>query len=300
MVKKKFSAFQLTAHVVMMLVTLLVVLPFLLLFMSSITEESTLMQNGYSFLPASFSLEAYGYIFRSGGKILRAYGMTVFVTFIGTLVHVALTSLFAYPLALKNLPGRRVITFFVFFTMLFSGGLVPSYIMWTNYIGVKDTVWGLLLPGLLMSAMNVLLIRTYFQTSIPDTLFEAAQIDGATQVKVFTSIVLPLGKPILITIGTFAGLGYWNDWTNGLYYISKHKELYTIQNLLNAMVSDVQYLASNAGNPGGANLSSELLRIPSTGIQMAIAFVAILPIIIAFPFLQKFYSKGIALGAVKG
>lgn len=299
MAKKKISAYQITAHVTMMAVTLLVILPFLLLLMSSLTDESVLMQNGYSFLPAKFSLEAYTYIFRSGEKILRAYGMTVGITVIGTLTHVALAALFAYPLALKNLPGRRVITFFVFFTMLFSGGLVPSYIMWTNYLGVKDTVWGLLLPGLLMNSMNILLIRTYFQTSIPDTLFEAAQIDGATQTRVFTSIVLPLGKPILITIGTFAGLGYWNDWTNGLYYISRHKELYTIQNLLNEMVSDVQYLASNSQG-AGSNLSAELLRIPSTSIQMAIAFVAILPIIIAFPFLQKFYSKGIALGAVKG
>ena len=174
--------------------------------------------------------------------------MTVLVTLLGTLVNVTLSALFAYPLSLKNLPGKRGITFFVFFTMLFNGGLVPSYILWSNYIGVKDSIWGLLLPGLLMSAMNVLLIRTYFSTSIPDTLFEAAEIDGAGQMTIFAKIVLPLGKPILVTIGTFSGLAYWNDWTNGLYYITKRTELFTIQNLLNQMVSDLQFLSQNAGN----------------------------------------------------
>lgn len=150
-----------------------------------------------------------------------------------------------------------------------------------------------------MSAMNVLLIRTYFSTSIPDTLFEAAEIDGAGQMTIFAKIVLPLGKPILVTIGTFSGLAYWNDWTNGLYYITKRTELFTIQNLLNQMVSDLQFLSQNAGNVS-SDVALELSKVPSTGVQMAIAFVAILPIILIFPFLQKYYAKGIALGAVKG
>lgn len=282
----------------MILVTIIVIVPFLLLFMSSITAESALIANGYSLFPEKFSLDAYRYILRSGDKIFRAYGMTFLVTIIGTCVNITFTTLFAYPLSLPGLPGRRVITFFVFFTMLFSGGLVPSYIMWSNYIGVKDTIWGLLLPNLMMGAMNILLVRTYFQTSIPDTLIEAAQIDGAGHLKIFTSIILPLGKPIIITIGTFAGLGYWNDWTNGLYYISRKTSLYTIQNVLNRLVSDLQYLSQNSGT--SSNLAAELAKVPSTGVQMAIAFVAILPIIVLFPFLQKYYSKGIALGAVKG
>ena len=286
-------------NAVMLLVVVTVVVPFLLLFMSSITDENTLLVNGYSFFPEKFILGAYAYIFRSGDKIFRAYGMTVLVTLFGTLVNVTLSALFAYPLSLKNLPGKRGITFFVFFTMLFNGGLVPSYILWSNYIGVKDSIWGLLLPGLLMSAMNVLLIRTYFSTSIPDTLFEAAEIDGAGQMTIFAKIVLPLGKPILVTIGTFSGLAYWNDWTNGLYYITKRTELFTIQNLLNQMVSDLQFLSQNAGNVS-SDVALELSKVPSTGVQMAIAFVAILPIILIFPFLQKYYAKGIALGAVKG
>ena len=296
---KRNRGYQIMINAVMLLVVVTVVVPFLLLFMSSITDENTLLVNGYSFFPEKFSLGAYAYIFRSGDKIFRAYGMTVLVTLLGTLVNVTLSALFAYPLSLKNLPGKRGITFFVFFTMLFNGGLVPSYILWSNYIGVKDSIWGLLLPGLLMSAMNVLLIRTYFSTSIPDTLFEAAEIDGAGQMTIFAKIVLPLGKPILVTIGTFSGLAYWIDWTNGLYYITKRTELFTIQNLLNQMVSDLQFLSQNAGNVS-SDVALELSKVPSTGVQMAIAFVAILPIILIFPFLQKYYAKGIALGAVKG
>lgn len=296
---KRNRGYQIMINAVMLLVVVTVVVPFLLLFMSSITDENTLLVNGYSFFPEKFSLGAYAYIFRSGDKIFRAYGMTVLVTLLGTLVNVTLSALFAYPLSLKNLPGKRGITFFVFFTMLFNGGLVPSYILWSNYIGVKDSIWGLLLPGLLMSAMNVLLIRTYFSTSIPDTLFEAAEIDGAGQMTIFAKIVLPLGKPILVTIGTFSGLAYWNDWTNGLYYITKRTELFTIQNLLNQMVSDLQFLSQNAGNVS-SDVALELSKVPSTGVQMAIAFVAILPIILIFPFLQKYYAKCIALGAVKG
>lgn len=296
---KRNRGYQALGNAVMMLVTLIVFLPFVLLFMSSITDENTLLLNGYSFIPAKFSLGAYEYIFRSGEKIFRAYGMTILNTVLGTLVNVALTALFAYPLALKNLPGRKVITFFVFFTMLFNGGLVPSYILWSNYLGVKDTIWGLLLPNLLLGSMNILLTRTYFSTSIPDTLYEAAQIDGASQFRVFRAIVLPLGKPILVTIGTFAGLAYWNDWTNGLYYLNKNTDLYTIQNLLNKMVTDLQFLAQNSNNMS-SDMAAELSKVPSTGVQMAIAFVAILPIIVVFPFLQKYYAKGISLGAVKG
>lgn len=294
--RRKNPGFQILACTVMTIVTICVVLPFLLLMMSSVTDENVLLANGYSFFPEKFSLESYQYIFLSSSKIIRSYGMTILVTAVGTMANLTLSALYAYPISLKNLPGKRIMTFFLFFTMLFNGGLVPSYMIWSGVFHVKDTVWGLIFPGLMMSAWNVLLIRTYFATSIPDTLYEAAQIDGASQFIVFWKIVLPLGKPILVTMGTFAGLAYWNDWTNGLYYITKQTNLYTIQNLLNKMISDLNFLS----NASMAGISSEATKVPSTGVQMAIAFVAILPILLVFPFLQKYYSKGIALGAVKG
>lgn len=296
MKEKPFSAYQIVTNGIMIIWTILIILPFLLLFMSSITQEQVLVANGYSFFPKEFSLASYQYILKSGGTILRSYGISILVTAVGTMLNVALSALMAYPLSVRNLPGRKIMMFYVFFPMLFNGGMVPSYIVWSNWFGIKDTIFAQLLPNLMLSAWNVMMIRTYFQTSIPETLYEAAQIDGATQFKVFTSIVLPLGKPILVTMGTFAGLAYWNDWTNGLYYISRDKTLYNVQNLLNQMVQNIQYLAQSSD----ANMAAAAASIPTTGVQMAIAFVAILPIMIIFPYFSKYYTKGIALGAVKG
>ena len=244
---KPFSLYQIVSNAVMIIWTICIILPFLLLFMSSITSESVLVADGYSFWPKAFSLESYAYIIKSGAQILRAYGVSILVTAVGTIVHVALAAMMAYPLAVKNLPGRRIMMFFVFFTMLFNGGIVPSYIMWSNTFHIKDTILAQLLPNLLLSAWNVMMIRTYFSTSIPDALYEAAEIDGATQFRIFRTIVVPLGKPILVTMGTFAGLGYWNDWTNGLYYITKNTEYYNIQNLLNQMVQNIQFPCSKLG-----------------------------------------------------
>lgn len=294
--KKAFSTYSIVSNIIMIFVVVCVVLPFLLLFMSSITDENTLVAEGYSFFPKKFSIASYAYIMRSGQQILKAYGISILVTVIGTIVHVLLAALMAYPLSNRNLPGRSILSFYVFFTMLFNGGIVPSYLMWSGTFHIKDTIWAQLMPTLLLSAWNVMMIRTYFQSNIPSALYEAAEIDGASQFKIFSTIVLPLGKPILVTIGTFAGLGYWNDWTNGLYYITTNKNVYNIQNLLNNMVSNIQFLAqSTTSNTAGAAAA-----IPTTGVQMAIAFVAILPIMLIFPLFSKYYAAGITLGAVKG
>ena len=296
---KKAKRFQFWINVVLILITLSIVLPFVLVFISSLTDENTLIRNGYSFFPEKFSFYAYSYIIRQGEKILRAYGITIFVTIVGTAANLAMSALLAYPLSIKKLPYRRAITFFVFFTMLFNGGLVPTYLMYVKYFHIKNTIWALIVPGFLLSANNVLMIRSYFNTSIPDALFEAAKIDGAGHMKIFTSITLPLGKPILVTMGLFSALGYWNDWTNGLYYLSGNdgQKLYSIQNLLNQMITDIQYLAS--GKVTG-NIGAEVAKLPTTSIRMAIAFIAMLPLFIIYPFLQKYFAEGITLGAVKG
>lgn len=296
---KKSRQFQLLINIVMMVIVLTVVLPFLLVFISSITDENVLVRNGYSFFPQKISLYAYQYIIGQGGKILRAYGVTIFVTFVGTALNLAMSALLAYPLSIKTLPYRRAITFFVFFTMLFNGGLVPTYLMYVNYFHIKNTLWALIVPNLLLSANNVLMIRSYFITSIPEALFEAAKIDGAGHMKIFTVLALPLGKPILVTMGLFSGLAYWNDWTNGLYYLSGNngRKLYSIQNLLNQMITNIQYLSS--GKVAG-NIGAEVAKLPATSIRMAIAFIAMLPLFVIYPFLQKYFAEGITLGAVKG
>lgn len=296
---KKAKSFQFWINVILILITLSIVLPFVLVFISSITDEGELIRSGYSFFPKKFSMYAYQYIIRQGEKILRAYGVTIVVTATGTILNLALSSLLAYPLSVKTLPYRRAITFFVFFTMLFNGGLVPTYLMYVNYFHIKNTLWALLIPNFLLSANNVLMIRSYFMTSIPDALYEAAKIDGAGHGKIFTQITLPLGKPILVTMGLFSALAYWNDWTNGLYYLSGNdgQKLYSIQNLLNQMITDIQYLAS--GKVTG-NIGAEIAKMPTTSIRMAIAFIAMLPLFIIYPFLQKYFAEGITLGAVKG
>lgn len=297
--KKSEKIFNVISHTVMILITLIIALPFLLLFISSITDEKTLVLNGYTFFPKKFSLEAYQYIFSQGKVIFKAYGTTFFVTIVGTSLSVLLSTLLAYGLSINKLPFKRTLTFFVVFTMLFNGGLVPTYIMYTNTFHIKNTILAQLMPGgLLVSAMNVLLIRSYIYSSIPEALFEAASIDGASHMNIFRNIVIPLGKPIVVTMAMFSGLGYWNDWTNGLYYLSgsQGREYFTIQNLLNEMLSNIQYLSSAQG----AGLSGVNVEIPTVGVRMAIAFVAIIPILIIFPFLQKYFRKGISLGGVKG
>jgi putative aldouronate transport system permease protein len=273
---------------------LFMVLPLVLLFMSSITDENTLVVNGYSFFPAKFSLSAYQYIVTNSLSVFRAYGITVIVTLIGTTSCVLLTSLIAFPLSLRDLPGRKIISFYIFFTMLFNGGLVPSYIMWTTVFHIKNTIWAYIFPNFLLSAFNVILVRTYLMTSIPVDLYDAAKIDGASYFTIYLKMVLPLGKPILVTISLFSGLGYWNDWTNGLYYVNQSKML-SIQALLNRMIQDIQALAANSTANSGA-----LMQIPQVSIRMAIAFVAILPILMIYPFLQRYFESGIMLGAVKG
>lgn len=282
----------------MLAVTLMVVVPFLLVFISSITDENVLISNGYSFFPEKLSLYAYQYISGQGGKIFRAYGMTILVTAVGTAVNLLMSSMMAYVLSVRTLPFRRAITFYIFFTMLFGGGLVPTYMMYVSTFHIKNTIWALVVPGLMLSANNVLLIRTYYVTSIPEALYESAEIDGAGRLTVYRKIVLPLGKPILVTMGLFTGLAYWNDWTNGLYYLSGKdgQRLYTIQNLLNEMITNIQYLASGKVQ----NVGAEVNRMPTVSVRMAIAFVAMLPLLIIYPFLQKYFAEGITVGAVKG
>ena len=282
--------FEIAAYVIMTIVMVIILFPFLLLFVSSLTEESTLLREGYSIFPRDLSLNAYSYIWESRETIFRAYGVTIGVTAVGTAVNVLITAMIAYPLSLEKLPGRRVISFLLLFTMLFHGGLVPTYMIYTTVLHIKNTWLALVFPNLLFSAFQTIIVRSYLQSNIPEELYESAKMDGASEFRIFRKIVLPLGKPIFVTIGIFAGLSYWNDWMNGLYYISEPSK-YSIQQLLNVMVKNIQYLAQFGKSGGG---------YPSISLRMAIAFVAMLPVLIVYPFLQKYFERGIMLGAVKG
>ncbi len=291
------KASKIVPNVVMVILTLLCVLPMLLLVMASFTDEATLTANGYSFFPQKFSTASYEYIFKASNTVFRAYGITFLVTIIGTACNIVFTIGLAYPLSRPELKGRNVLAFLVFFTMLFNGGLVPTYIIYSQVFHIRDTIFALLIPTFLMSAFNVILMRNYFKTNIPDAIIEAAHLDGASELRTLINVVLPISTPIIGTIGLMAGLAYWNDWTNGLYYIVQHKELYSIQNVLTTMLNNVQFLKSSAQLQG---INIELGTLPSVGIRMAIAVVAVVPIMVVYPFIQKSFVKGIVIGGVKG
>lgn len=293
---KSERGFSNAAALIMVLLAVICVFPVLLLFMSSITSEASLLKNGYSIFPEEFGFEAYRYLWMSKEKILRAYGMTIAQTSVGTSLSVVITTLLAYPLSRKELPGRNFIAFYIFFTMLFSGGMIPSYMMWTQMFHIKDTFFALIFPSLLLSGFAVIMMRTYFSTNIPDNVLEAAKIDGASEVKILLRIVLPMSKPILSTVGLMTALAYWNDWINGLYYLTKRTDLYTIQNLLNRLITSADFLSNNQAN----SMLAANIQVPSVGVRMAIAVIAILPILVIYPFFQKGFVKGIVIGGVKG
>lgn len=287
---------QWSANLFMMAVSIACLLPFALLVISSFTDEQAIISNGYSFFPEQFSLTAYRYLLDQSQELLRAYGITILVTVLGTSVSLVITSMLAYPLSRRDIPLRNPLAFFVFFTMLFNGGLVPTYLIYTQYLDIKNTIWALIIPGLLMNGFNVMLMRTFFITSIPVPILESAYIDGATEFRTFRSIVLPLSLPILATIGLFQTIGYWNDWFNGLVYLTDPK-LFSIQNILNRILTDIQFL-SNSGL--GSNAGQSMAKMPSGTVRMAIAVVGVIPILVAYPFFQKYFVKGITIGAVKG
>lgn len=287
---------QVILNIVFILLVIAAVAPFLLLLSSSLTEEATLVREGYNFFPKSFSLESYIYLFKSSTKILRGYGITVLVTLVGTTLSVLFTVMFAYPLSRKELPHRYLAAFFVFFTMLFNGGLIPSYMMWTQTFHVKNTLWALIFPGLLMNGFYIIMMRSFFSSSIPDALVEAARIDGCGEYGILFKIVMPLSKPMLATISLMVGLGYWNDWVNSLYYVTDEK-LFSIQAILNTIITNIQFLTSGQSTAVQSTAASGL---PSVGIRMAIAVIGVLPILCIYPFFQKYFVKGIVVGGVKG
>lgn len=279
---------------VMTLASLLCLVPFVLILMSSITDENVLLRHGYAFWPSQFGFQSYEYLWQNNSMILRAYGITLIVTAIGTSLSIFCTLFLAYPLSISGLPGRNFVSFFVYFTMLFSGGIVPSYILWARLLGVKNTLWALIFPALLVKAFYVIMMRTYFKQNVPPALLESARMDGAKEFRILFRIVLPISKPMLASLGLLIGLSYWNDWMNGLYYITD-SSLYSIQNLLNRMLREIQFLASGAGGELGEGMA----QLPSVGIRMAIVIIGIIPIVILYPFIQKYLVKGMVMGAIK-
>ncbi len=291
------KVFKIFLHSALMVLTVFCLLPFILLISSSFASEASLLKYGYAFIPREFSLKAYEYLFSSSSTILRSYSITIIVTVIGTLTNLTLTILLAYPLSRRDLPHRNIFAFIIFFTMLFNGGLIPTYIMYTQYFHIKNTLLALIVPQFMLSAFYVIMMRTYFTSNIPMEIIEAAKIDGAHEYRILGQVILPMSMPILATVGLMVGLMYWNDWTNGLYFITDTK-LFSIQNMLNRMLRDAQFLSQMASSSG--QLASAVRNLPGTSLKMAVAVIGALPILVIYPFFQQFFVKGITVGAVKG
>ncbi len=288
------KSFNRVATIILTVLVIVTLLPIVLLVIASFTQEQALIQDGYSFFPKAFSLDAYYYMVKQGVVIIRSYGISFLVTILGTVLSVLVTTTLAYPMSRKAFKYRNILSFFVFFTMLFNGGIVPSYIMWSRFFHIKNTIWALIIPNYLVTAFNVILVKNFYQNNVPDALVEAAQIDGASELRIFYKIMFPLSRPVVATISLFTGLCYWNDWTNGLYYVDNEK-LYSIQLLLMKIMNNIQALKANSALMGTGSV-----ELPGTSVRMAMAFVGILPILIVYPFVQKYLVEGVVIGAVKG
>lgn len=287
--------FQVVLHVLLIIMTACAVLPFVLLVASSLTDDTTLMKFGYNFWPKQFSGYAYKYLFlTNGAEVFHAYGITIIITAVGTVLSLLAGPMLGYALSRRDYSRAKVLTFMVFFTSLFNGGLVPSYIMWTQTFHVKNTIFALIFPTLLFNSFYIILYKNNFATNIHPALIEAAKIDGAGEWYIYFKIILPLSLPILATVGLLVGLGYWNDWQNGLYFISD-KNLYSLQQLLKSIIDNIQALATvNTGN-----VASAVSKLPSNSIRMAMAVIGVIPVMVLYPFFQKAFVAGIALGGVK-
>ncbi|BCG57352.1 carbohydrate ABC transporter permease [Paenibacillus sp. URB8-2] len=280
---------------VLSLFSLACLIPFWLVLMISIADEKEVLKHGYSFWPQKFSFVAYQFLAQDAEKILRAYGVSIFVTVIGVVVSLFVTSAMAFSMSRKDFPLRGALSIYILITMLFSGGLLPWYLVYTRFLHVQDTLLALIIPGLI-GGFNVIIMRTFFTNSIPPSLIDSAQIDGASEYRTYFSIILPLSLPVMATIGLFITVSYWNDWFTSLVFIQNEK-LFSLQYLLNKTLMNASFLQSIANK---AYSSTAQVTQPLESIRMAMAMIAIGPLVLVFPFLQKYFVKGLTVGAVKG
>lgn len=292
--RKKEKLSQLILNIVFVFMAITYIVPFAMLVSVSLTDETTLYQKGYSLIPPKLDTLAYELVFKNPDGMIQAYIVTITFTLTATVLSTIVMALLAYPLARPNFIWKNQLNFFVYFTMLFSGGLVPSFLLITNVLHLDNTIWVYILPGL-VSAYNVMIIRTNYR-SIPDELVEAAKIDGAKELYICFRIVVPLAKPGLASVAFLYLVNKWNDWMTTMLYIRK-MELYSLQYLLQRLIREINYLKSAVG----INSLDETLTLPPTeALRFAMALVAAGPVLVVFPFFQKYFTKGLTIGGVKG
>lgn len=293
--KKKNATQQTILNILFIVVCALTLFPFLLVVSVSLSSEKDIIANGYQLIPKKIDFSAYQYVFKNPDAILNAYKVTGTFSVVGTFMSVFVMAGLAYALSKRNLPGKGAMSFYIFFTMLFGGGLVPSYILITNYLHLDDTIWVYILPAL-VSPWYVFMIRTFF-ASLPYELTESAEIDGASEYTIFFRIVLPLSKSAIATVTLLTFLGKWNDWFTSMMYIND-ESLYSLQFLLQKIMNNIKLIQEQSAAGMGQYVSTK--DIPSETARMAMAIVVAGPALVIFPFFQKYFVKGMTVGAVKG
>lgn len=296
---KKPSRGQYVLAVILGLFTLFCLLPVLLVVIVSFSSEASVAAKGFSFFPSEWSLKAYDYVLKFGRQLLVSYGVTTFVAVFGTLLSLWLTSMFAYSLSRKNFNWRNGLSVYLLITMLFSGGTLGGYLINTNVFHLKNTLWVLILPGCI-TTMNVIVMRTFINTNVPDSLVEAAKIDGASDYRLFFVIIVPIMAPVLAALGFMTAIGHWNQWMTSYLYITK-SELTTLQHMLMKIEKNLDFLKEQlAQGQLSPEQIEEFKNAPSETARMAMLFCTLGPVLVVYPFFQRFFIKGMTVGAVKG
>lgn len=297
--KKKIGAFDACNHIWFVLMCACFIIPLLVVISASFTSEQALTSGGFSLFPREFTLDAYKSAFSSSDRVVRAYGVTISQAVLGTVLGCLVSGLAAYPLSRSNFRFHKPVTMFIFFTMLFNAGMVPTYIIYSKYYKLADSFWIYILPSITGGAWNTMVFRTFFK-GLPETLFEAAHLDGASELRIFFQIVLPLSTPVFASLGFMMLVSKWNDYTTSMIYI-RNESLYTLQYLLQRMMDQADFMKQLAQNPmltGGVKL--DLTNVPSETLKFAMCVIAAGPMLVVFPFFQKYFSQGLTIGAVKG
>lgn len=292
-IKKSTNVFF---NIIFIALSALCIFPIVFVFSISVSSEESIQKNGYRLIPEEFSSAAYQFLWNERGTILHATFMSILVTALGILLSVLLTTTMGYVVSRNSYKLKGFYTWVIFIPMIFNGGMLASYVVNANILHLRNTIWALILP-LAVSSFNIVMCKTFFKTTIPDSIVESAKIDGAGQLRIFAQIILPISKPIIATIALFAAFGYWNDWFQASLYISD-SNLQTLQSLLNNMQSNIEYIANNPY--GGLSLQQYKASMPTESVRMAIAIVIVVPIACVYPFFQKYFISGLTIGSVKG
>lgn len=292
------SFVRVIAYIITGIVALMALLPLLLTVSISITEENILRTKGFSFIPEKIGFQGYEYLWNQRGTILQSYGVTFAVTILGTLIGLTIMTMFAYAISRKYFPERKFFVKVALVTMLFSGGTLPAYIINTKLLHLQDTIWALCIPGTI-SALNIFILRNFMVASVPDSIVESAKIDGASEYTCFSKIVLPMAVPAIATIALFLITALWSSWEKGILYITNRTDLITIQHFMMRIETNLELLATATAGFNATDLAEIEKGIPGTSVRMSLAIIVVAPILLVYPFVQRFFIQGIAIGSVK-